>query len=299
MLKEYAFFPGCAIAARYPLYEKTVTTLLKHFGYDLKYPNGLTCCPEPAFMPIMNEAAWFTIGARNLSLAEEMNLDVLAACPGCTLTFSRMNERLRDDTLLKNQVNTHLSIIDKQYSGTTSVRSLLRLLYEEIGLQRIERAVKRPLQPIRAAIHYGCHSYEEMVKFDDPNDPQCLKSLASVLGVEVVSYPSESVCCLSFANPIDRGSVLDSLHEKFTDITNAGADCLIVMCPTCHLQLEMGQIVLEVDEERYGEYTPLPVYFYPELLAYSMEMDPIEIGLHLHENDALSLLQTLEKQEVL
>jgi heterodisulfide reductase subunit B len=292
-MKEYAFFPGCAIASRYPFYEFLVTKILNSFGYSLKYPESVTCCPEPVSMPILNEAAWYAIGARNLAIAEQMGLDLLSGCPGCINTFLRINNTLCSDEFLKGNVNNLLKQIDRKFEGTIKAWSLLRVLFEEIGPTTISEKVSRPLHGLKAAIHYGCHSFEELGEYDDLENPQSLYELSKAIGIDVVSYPSEKVCCLSFANPIDRDYVLDILYEKIQDMKKSGANCILLMCPTCHWQIDMGQIVIEIEEEKYGELEPLPVFFYPQLLGIAMGMSSSDVGLQDHEVESTDLLESI------
>jgi len=287
--KEFAFFPGCSIPSGFVKYEKLVLEVLKQFDISVTYPQGLTCCPAPMSFDVFNDDDLYTIGARNIAICEELELDILSPCSGCTMTLSRVNKKLRTDDRLREYVNTSLKKIGRHYQGTINVQSLLRTMYEDIGLDSIRSRVTKPLRGLKVAIHYGCHAFEELEEYDDPRNPSVLESLAEVLGMEVVKYTSANECCLIFANPVDRDFVLKSITRKMKDISDAGADCILVICASCFSQYDKTQEMMSwiglMDES-----DQIPVYLYPELLAFAIGMDLGEIGLDEHKVDATTLL---------
>ena len=46
---------------------------------------------------------------------------------------------------------------DWSYQGTIQVKHFIRILYEEIGLEKIKSKVTQPLTGFPFAPHYGCH----------------------------------------------------------------------------------------------------------------------------------------------
>jgi heterodisulfide reductase subunit B len=287
--KEFAFFPGCSIPSGFLKYEKLVLDVLKEFDISVTYPQGFTCCPAPMSFEVFDDDDFYTIGARNIALCEELELDILSPCNGCTMTLNRVKKRLDTDEELKQYVNTSLKKIGRHYKGTSNIQSLLRTLYEDIGLDSIRDRITKPLKGLKVAIHYGCHAFEELEEFDDAENPTVLESLAEALGMEVVKYSSANECCLVFANPVDRDFVLKSLQNKMNEIIESGADCLLTICASCFAQYDKTQELMSwidmIDEEDM-----IPVYLYPELLAFAMGMDLNEIGLDEHKVDAIPLL---------
>jgi len=205
------------------------------------------------------------------------------------MTLSRVKKRLQNDSTLKERVNTSLEKIGRKYEGTVKIQSLLRTLYEDIGLASIKSRVKRPLNGLKVAIHYGCHAFEELEEYDNPSNPTVLESLAEALGMEVVKYSSANECCLVFANSVDRDFVLKSISKKMSDISKAGADCILVICASCFSQYDKTQEMMSWID-LMDESEQIPVYLYPELLAYAMGMEIEEIGLDEHKVDAKTLL---------
>ena len=288
-LKKYAFFPGCSIPSGFPEYEKLVLNVLKDFDIEVEYLEDMTCCPAPMSFDILNDLAYFTIGARNIALAEEKGLDILSPCPGCTMTLERTNSKLKSDSEIRQQVDDALGEVGRHFEGSIEVKSLMRILYEDIGIDKIKSRVKKPLAGLKVAIHYGCHAFDELERIDDPRNPTVLEDLCKALGAEIVEYPSATECCLVFANPVDRDYVLDATSRKFNDIVEAGADCIVVICASCFSQLDKTQEILTwidlLDED-----STVPVLLYPELLAFTMDYNWEEIGFDLHKVDPSNLL---------
>ncbi|MHA1388931.1 MAG: CoB--CoM heterodisulfide reductase iron-sulfur subunit B family protein [Candidatus Thorarchaeota archaeon] len=288
--KEFAFFPGCSIPSGFAKYEKLVLDVLELFDISVTYPQGMTCCPAPmSFEVLGDDDDYYAVGARNIALCEELELDMLSPCPGCTMTFSRVNKKLRSDERLREYVNTSLKKIGRHYQGTINIKSLLRVLYEDIGLDSIRARISKPLRNLKVAIHYGCHAFEELDEYNDPNNPSVLELLAEALGMEVVKYSSANECCLVFANPVDRDFVLKSIRKKLKDISEAGADCILVICASCFSQFDKTQEMMSWID-MIDESDQIPVYLYPELLAFAIGTDLDEIGLEEHKVDAKTLL---------
>jgi heterodisulfide reductase subunit B len=288
-MREFAFFPGCSIPSGFIKYEKLVLNVLKEFDISVTYPRGLTCCPAPMSFEVFDDDDFYTIGARNIAICEELDLDILSPCNGCTMTLSRVKKKLSVNEKLKQEVNSSLQKIGRQYEGSAKVQSLLRTIYEDIGLDSIRTRITKPLQGLKVAIHYGCHAFEELEEYDDPNNPSVLESLAEALGMEVVKYSSSNECCLVFANPVDRDFVLKSLKKQMDDISQSGADCLLVICASCYSQYDKTQELMSWID-MMDESGMVPVYLYPELLAFAIGMNIDDIGLDEHKVDAKSLL---------
>jgi heterodisulfide reductase subunit B len=63
---------------------------------------------------------------------------------------------LKNDSAIRAQVNDHLIKIGKEYKGTIEVRHIIEFLDKEIGKEKIDQLIERPLE-LRVAVHYGCH----------------------------------------------------------------------------------------------------------------------------------------------
>lgn len=290
-MKEYALFAGCMISSRFPQLESSTTKVLERFGIKPRPLRGWTCCPEPVSMQLLNLKAWYAIAARNICLAEEAGLDMLTLCNGCNKTLFRANEDLKADEELRAEVNRYLKDVGKKFEGKIAVKSILRILYQDVGAKEIKKHVKTPLHGIKVAVHYGCHIFDELKEYDDPKDPKSLKNLVKALGADVVAYPSEMLCCAGYARNINEELSLRIAEEKLNDLANVDTDCLILICPYCFLQFDLGQISIA---RKFKRSFQIPVLYYTQLLGLAMGFSAQDMGLQFHRVKTDGLVEKLE-----
>ncbi|MBN1502842.1 CoB--CoM heterodisulfide reductase iron-sulfur subunit B family protein [Candidatus Woesearchaeota archaeon] len=261
--KKYAFFPGCLIPIRLPLFEKLSRDFVTNLGVEL-IDMDFTCCPNYNIRD-RNRFLWLVAAARNLAIAERGKLDILTLCGECTQTLKAANELLKDKILLL-KVNKELEKINVQYNGTVKIKHILELFYE--SKEKLTGFVKKPLEALKVSTHTGCHLLRPsaMLKFDDAENPKKLDELSSILGCQVIDYSTKTLCCGVAVFADYKDSVLESVKEKINDIR---ADALIVGCATCFLQYNKAQLILKTD---------LPVLHYIQLLGLANGFSLEEIG---------------------
>ena len=193
---RYALYLGCTAPVRAMNYELASRNTASRLGIELVDINDFGCCGFPV-KSVHHEAA-LLLSARNLALAEEQGLDICALCSACTGTLAEANYALQDEEL-RERVNEELeATTDRRYNGTIRVRHLARILYEEVGLERIQEAVTVDLSGLRLAAHYGCHYLkptEAHDGFDDPENPHSLDRLIEALGASSIYYEGLEQCC--------------------------------------------------------------------------------------------------------
>ena len=278
-MKKYALFTGCLIYQRLPHLEAVSVEVLARLGIKIRRLNGFTCCPEPTTMKMLNKMVWYALAARNLAVAEMEGLDILTLCNGCNATLFRVAEDLKSNRRLRESVNRVLESVEKSYEGKVKVKSILRVLYEEVGLEALSKSITRPLKKLKVAVHHGCHIYDELSHYDDVKSPKVFKSLLRALGCEVVDYPSEGLCCGAFIRPVDEELSLSMVREKTLEIRKAEADCIAVLCPTCLIQLDVGQVMAS---RKFNETLDTPVLYLTQLIGLAMEMSLDEVGMKYH-----------------
>jgi heterodisulfide reductase subunit B len=278
-MKGYALYTGCLIYSRLPHLEAVSMKVLHKLGLRAERLEGFTCCPEPTAMRVLSQRAWYALAARNLAVAEEAGLNVLTLCNGCNATLFRVSEDLRRDEGLRGRVNEDLKAVGRRYGGGVEVKSILRAIYEDVGLEALRGAAVRELRGVKVALHHGCHIYDELSRFDDVAEPKSFKAVVSALGCEVVDYASEGLCCAAFIRPVDEELSLTFVREKVEDAVKAGADCMVVICPTCLIQLDVGQVAAS---RKLKAKLELPVLYLTQLMGLSMGMTLDEVGFKYH-----------------
>lgn len=280
-MRDYAYFLGCITPNRYPGIEVATKRSLKEFEINLLDVNGASCCPAPGVFGSFDLWTWLVVAARNIVIAEEMNADITTTCNGCYATLQEANYLLKNSANLKNRVNESLAKIGKQYRGSLEVKHVIELLSDQVGFERVEKNVKRPLRGIKAAAHYGCHFLKpsETRMHGSAERPTVLDNLVRSLGAESVDYRDKGLCCGAGGGvrSANLEVALDMTAEKLDNMIEAGADCLVTPCAFCHLQLDRGQVELN---EKYGRRYQMPVVFMTQLMGLALGMDARELGLY-------------------
>jgi len=279
-MMEYALFLGCLIPARLPGLEAVSVKVLEKFGIGTRPMIAASCCPDPIVMKSLDYKAWLAIAARNLSIAEEMKLDILALCSGCFSTLSKANKVLKENAKLKDGVCSLLSEINRGFSGTINVRQVAEVI-RDIGKEAIEQQLQRRLERLRVATQHGCHLVRpsDVLHVDDPNRPTILDEIVGWVGAKPIDYPLKMLCCGVGIKAIDPETNLIMLREKLESIREAGANCIVTPCPFCFIQFDMGQ--REVNR-KFNESYAFPVFYITELLGLAVGLSPEEIGLQFH-----------------
>jgi len=284
-----ALYLGCTVPVRAMNYELAARRTAERLGIELVDVEGFTCCGYPA-RPLSHEAA-LLMAAHNLALAEEQGLELCTLCSACTSTLTEANRRLQNDEALRTRLNTQLAeTTGRRYNGTMRVRHYARLLYEEIGPQRLRELVTQArsegtgadLSAFRFAVHYGCHYLkpaEVYDGFDDPENPHTLGELVEATGARQVHYQEEEGCCGGGILAVDPEIALAIARSKLDHIHVTGADGMVLICPFCDIMYEINQRSIE---RQFGVSYRLPVLYYPQLLGLALGFAPEEVGLHLN-----------------
>lgn len=278
-MREYALFLGCLVANRVAQFEASAVKVLESLGVRVRYIDGFTCCPDPFSLRMLNEKVWYAIAARNICLVEEAGVNILTLCSGCNATLFRVNRDLKLDAGLRVETNKILKEVGKEFKGEISVESILRVLYEDVGINEIKNHIKNSLEGVKVTLHYGCHIFEELKDFDDVKNPKSLKKLVESTGAKVLNYSNEMQCCGYFMQFVDRNFSRKILEEKLSSIAESSADCLIVICPSCFLQFDVGQASIA---RKTGKAFKIPVLYLPQLLGLAMGLSPQNLGLQYH-----------------
>jgi heterodisulfide reductase subunit B len=289
---KFALFLGCFIPVRLPHLEAVARRVLPNLGVELADVEGFSCCPEPVGF-LTDRITGLAIAARNISLAEEVGLDIITLCNGCTYTLRQANQTLKADAVLRGKVNNILSETGHKFKGTVEVRHYAQILYQLVGYDKIKSVVKKPLTGVRVACHPGCHiiSPPDVMGFDDPFDPIVLDQLILALGAKPVDWDRKTTCCgWTLTNYGDKESANRLLLAKLDGMHAASVDCSVVICPQCFYQFDTGQLLAA--RELMIEYK-IPTLYYLQLLALAMGQGLDASGIRQHRVKDASLEEKL------
>lgn len=285
---RYALFVGCTTLSRLPGYEKSARNTAKKLGIELVDMPGSSCCGT-TYLETLDHITALAIAARNIAIAEEMVLDIVTICNGCTEVLTKANKELKENQELKSKVNLILSEAGKEYKGSVEVKHFVNMLKEDYGIKKIKEKMEHQFKDLRIGSHYGCHMLKpsEVIKGEDPENPRVMDDLVASTGATPIEYPSKLECC---AGPIMgvRENVTWSVGlDKVNEVRKYG-HALATACPFCYLTYERCQLM---EEEKSPS---LPVVHLPQLLGLALGLDEDEVGLGENKIDVTPIKEKLE-----
>lgn len=275
---RYACFLGCVIPNRYPGIEASTLKILRDFGVEAVDLPGASCCPAPGVFGSFDLKTWLALAARNLCLAEKTGDNIMTMCNGCYGSLQEANHLLKENRVLREKINSILSPME--FKGTINVKHQVEIFTNDIGLEKIKASIKKPLDGLRVAVHYGCHFLKptEVRCHGSAERPKILDALVEVTGAQSIEYRDKMMCC-GFGGGMrarDTEVALDITREKLTNMVNAGVDCVVNACASCHLEFDRGQTEIQ---HAFGDVFNVPVLYYTQLLGLALGINPHDLGM--------------------
>lgn len=283
-MKRYALFLGCLIPQRLPSIELAARKVFSLLGLEIVDMQGYTCCPDPVVARFTDRNLVLSLSARNLSIAEEQGLDVVVLCNGCFESLWEANEVLKQDEK-RREINELLAKVGRKYNARIKVRHVVEILHEDAGVKAIRNLVKKPLD-LKFALHYGCHLFREEDGGDIWRKPRQFEELVSATGARVVRCKFDQLCCgFPTSNVDEEYSLKQCLLPKLECYQHVGIDGVAVVCPTCNIQMESGQLALRKHSARFS----IPCLHLVELLALAFGVPAKELSLEFHRSPVSQL----------
>ncbi len=270
---EFAFFPGCVLSQAAKESKISLEAIAPILGIKLHEIKGWSCCGATQAQDV-DPIATLVANARNLALAEGMNMPVLTTCSTCFLTLTRAKTAL--DRGQKDRINTFLAKGNMQYQGTTDVTSLLWVLYQNVEMLRAK--VVKPLSNLRVALFYGCHSLrpeKAIGNRESSVNPKSFETVVEALGAKIVPFEKRLDCCGFHASYPAVKSVQKMSSQIVNNADENGADCIVTPCPLCQMQLDIYQ-------ERYQDVqnsdARVPIIHLSQLVGLALGLSKEQLG---------------------
>lgn len=281
---KLAYWPGCVSRGFTPELHGSMELTAKALGIELVTLDRANCCGAGVIAEHNQELA-DTLNARTFALAQDTGLAMMNICSTCQGAQSECQERLDADSAYRSHINDTLSgeglSYTKDKDGFTN-KNFLWLLVEDIGLDNLKAAVKRPLEGLRVGPFYGCYVLrpKQRLNYDEfPDRDLYLEQVIEALGGQVVDYDGARRCCGFPVITMNRETSLKQAGTHVGDAIDAGADCLVTPCPLCHLNLDMQQ---PEAAKVVGRDLGLAVLHLPQLVGLALGFSPKELGMPKH-----------------
>ncbi len=282
---DLAYYPGCSLYQSAKLYNYQTTLVFSRLGLHLRELDDWNCCGATSAGKI-NDFMAVALPARNLGLAEATSFsELVIPCAACYSRTKVAQQQLADNPMLRNEINLELAY---KTAGDIKVSSILDVLRREIGGDRFASIALAGLEGFRAACYYGCmHTrfpYDVEVE-DNIENPQGMEIVLAAIGVPTLDWNHKTLCCGASSVVYNTEGALDLMARIMKDALARGADCLVVTCPMCQMNMEFQQ---EKYCEKHQIKERLPVYFITELLGMALGYSREEI----HPPEIYSLKET-------
>jgi L-lactate dehydrogenase complex protein LldE len=215
-----ALFVPCYVDLINPEVGVSVVRVLRKLGVEVVYPEGQTCCGQPAFNSgFFNEAR--SLAGRFLDVFEDERWDYVV-CPSgsCTTMVSHYYPFLMHDMPDDRERSEALGHRVREFSDF-----LVNVLgVKDLGARHAGKAV----------FHTGCHQRRELGVLEEPRE-----LLRNVEGLDLVEWENEELCCgfggtFSVKMPDVSTAMAD---EKVKALEKSGADALISCDSSCLMHL--------------------------------------------------------------
>ena len=291
---KYLYYPGCSLEGTALEYNLSTQAFMSEIGADLVEIDDWTCCGASA-AEATNYYLSLALPARNLALAEKIDgiEDILVPCSACYLNLKKIEEKVRKDTDLLEKINTILQEDQLQLTGKVHVRHLLDVIANDLGPEKIQALVKKPLAELSIAPYYGCQALRPYAIFDDPEDPHSMDSLIQAAGAKAYPWKMGTKCC--------SASHLNTEMEVGIELVAAilkgakGADAIVTICPMCQMNLEAFQKkVCRMSNEDLH----ITILYLPQLLGLAIGLTEQNLRLDLNLSITDSFRKKLKPAEM-
>ena len=276
-MTAFGYYPGCALHGSSNDYEKSVRACCEALDVDLRELDDWICCGATAAHSL-NHTLSLALPARNLGIAERDGLEqIFAPCPMCSMELIKTQRALEGDAALRAKI---ADVVELPLEGKAQVINLIQL-FQQIGIDRLHEAVKDPLIDVKAACYYGCLLTRpaRVVEFDDCEHPQSMDRLLTALGATTVEWNYATECCGAGMTMANEDTVLELSYKILSNAAAHGANCLVVACPMCHVNLDMKQADVE---RKYGESLDMVVYYLSDLVGLALGLDEKALAIDRH-----------------
>src|SRR3712207_2559697 len=173
-----ALFIPCYVDLINPEVGVSVVRILRRLGVEVVYPEGQTCCGQPAFNSgYFDEAR--AIGRHFLDVFERERFDYIV-CPSgsCTTMVSHYYPFVFEDRALPDERERAEALGHR-------VREFSDFVVNVLGVKDLGAGYAG-----RAVFHTGCHQRRELGILNEPRD-----LLRCVSGLELLEWENEELCC--------------------------------------------------------------------------------------------------------
>ncbi len=305
---DLGYYPGCSLQQSSSLYDLQNRLIFKNLGINLKEIDDWNCCGATSAGKTDDFLA-IAMPARNIGIASAQGVkEMVIPCSACYSRTLVAQNFLKTNQDIKTQINFELSNkipnktsnkspnkISNKLNGDLKISSILEVLLSTLENGSLTEKFTHKLSLLKPVCYYGCM----MTRFpfdvpvpDDIENPQGMEILLDAAGVHAIDWNYKTACCGASAAVNDPQTAMNLMAKIMKDAVERHANCIIVTCPMCQLNLDAHQDTFCKQnniEER------LPVLFITEVLGMAMNLGFETLQIDRHFIKSSELFEELEQ----
>ena len=287
---KLAYYPGCTLHGTAREYDASTKAVCKAAGIELTEIPDWNCCG--ALEAIFDKELSMGLSARNNMLAQRTGLDLVIPCSICSHNLSRADKAMRTDDAFRTKIEKALG---QKYNGI-KIKHLLDVMVNDVGMDALKQKFIKPLKGIKAVPYYGCLLVRpsEVSKFDNPENPMSLDNLIKATGAECLPFTQKTKCCGGNLLMSKQDYAFILTQKLFDEAKAAGANCIVVACPMCHMLLDGQQSMVA---KAHNTVIDIPVLYFTQLIGIAMGLSEKELELDKNMVSPAKLLESIREEE--
>lgn len=284
---KLGYYPGCTLKTKAANLERSAMAAFDALGVEYTELDRWNCCGA-VYSLADDDLIHHVAAVRNLVRAKDQGADtVVTICSQCYNTLARANLLMRTESEKRETINRFMDT-ETDYAGEVEVRHFLQVLRDEVGWEALAAKVTAPLAGLKVAPFYGCTLVRPTDVSIDPVGDGLMESFLRALGAEPVSFSAATECCGSYQMLAHPEAGIQRAGQVIASANRSTADALILSCPLCEYNLGTRQ--KDVLASRDG-LAPVPTFYFTQLLAVALGLEPEVCRFELNDPAALALLQ--------
>lgn len=293
---DLGYYPGCSLKQSSSLYDIQNRLIFENLGINLVEIDDWGCCGATSagktddFMAI-------AMPARNIGMANAQGIkEMVIPCSACYSRTLVAQNVLNANQEMKTQINSEFS---NKVAGDIKISSILEVLLAALEKGSFEEKFTRKFSQLKPVCYYGCmmtrFPYDVPIP-DDIDNPQGMEKLLDAAGIHAIDWNYKTACCGASAAVNDPPIAMTLMAKIIKDAVARHANCLIVTCPMCQLNLDAHQDAF-CEQNQIQER--LPVFFITEVLGMAMNLGikELQIDRHFIKGEKLFEEEELETNE--
>jgi len=279
-MRHYLYYPGCSMESNAKAYHESLLVVASQLGIELEEIRDWNCCGATEYVGLSLTPAYALIG-RNLALAARQGngtRTLVAPCSACYLNLAKADHYMKESARLNENVNIALAAGGLNYApGSLTIRHLLDVIINDVGLEAVKRQVVRPLKGLRVAPYLGCMvpRPDPEKRWSDPEHPNELDRLLKALGAEVIDFPLKTHCCGGHMTQISPPTAFELIRRLVSSADQYKADMMVTLCPMCQMNIDAYQA--ETNRHFHTNYH-MPIVFFTQVIGLAFGKDASELG---------------------